>query len=43
MTDANIILIAITLFAIAAGAIFNNVRISETSAAVSKRIDDMRI
>jgi hypothetical protein len=42
MTGANIVPIAITLFAIAAGAIFNNVRISETSAAVNKRIDDMR-
>ncbi len=40
MSDANIVSIAITLFAIAAGAIFNNVRISETTTALNRRIDD---
>jgi septal ring factor EnvC (AmiA/AmiB activator) len=42
MTDANVISIAITLFAIAAGSLFNNVRISDTATATNKRIDDMR-
>jgi hypothetical protein len=42
MSDANIVSIAITLFAIAAGATFNNVRISETGTALNRRIDDMR-
>lgn len=42
MTDANIISIAITLFAIAAGSLFNNVRISDLAAATNKRFDDMR-
>jgi hypothetical protein len=42
MSDANIVSIAITLFAIAAGAVFNNVRISETSTAPNGKIDDMR-
>jgi hypothetical protein len=40
MTDANIVSIAITLFAIAAGSLFNNVRITDTAAALNKRIDD---
>lgn len=42
MSDANIISIAITLFAIAAGSLFNNVRISDLAAATNKRFDDMR-
>jgi hypothetical protein len=42
MTDANIISLAITLFAIAAGSLFNNVRISDLAAATNKRFDDMR-
>lgn len=42
MTDANIISIAITLFAIAAGSLFNNVRISDLATATNKRFDDMR-
>jgi hypothetical protein len=42
MTDANIISIAITLFAIAAGSVFNNVRISDLATATNKRFDDMR-
>jgi hypothetical protein len=42
MTDANVTSIAITLFAIAAGSLFNNVRISDTATATNKRIDDMR-
>src|SRR5205085_1195034 len=32
--------IAITLFAIAAGSLFNNVRISDSATALNKRIDD---
>jgi hypothetical protein len=42
VTDANIISIAITLFAIAAGSLFNNVRISDLATATNKRFDDMR-
>jgi hypothetical protein len=42
MTDANIIPLAITLFAIAAGSLFNNVRISDLATANNKRFDDMR-
>lgn len=42
MTDANIISIAITLFAIAAGSLFNNVRISDSTTATNKRFDDLR-
>jgi hypothetical protein len=42
MTDANIISLAITLFAIAAGSLFNNVRISDLATATNKRFDDMR-
>ncbi len=42
MTDANVISIAITLFAIAAGSLFNNVRIADSTTATNKRFDDMR-
>lgn len=42
MTDANIISLAITLLAIAAGSLFNNVRISDLATATNKRFDDMR-
>ena len=42
MTDANIISIAITLFAIATGSLFNNVRISDLATSSTKRFDDMR-
>ncbi len=42
MTDANVISIAITLFAIAAGSLFNNVRISYSVTATNKRFDDQR-
>jgi hypothetical protein len=34
--------IAITLFAIAAGSLFNNLRISDLASAANKRFDDMR-
>jgi hypothetical protein len=42
MTDANVVSIAITLFAIAAGSLFNNVRISDSATSTNKRFDDMR-
>ena len=42
MTESNIISISITLFAIAAGSLFNNVRISDSNTALNKRIDDLR-
>ena len=41
MTDANIISIAITLFGIAAGSLFNNVRISDLATSSNKRFDDV--
>jgi hypothetical protein len=41
MTDANIISLAITLFAIAAGSLFNNVRIGDSATATNRRFDDM--
>ena len=42
MTDSSIISLAITLFAIAAGSLFNNVRISDSTTATNKLFDDMR-
>jgi hypothetical protein len=42
MTDFNIISLAITVFAIAAGSLLNNVRISDLANATNKRFDDMR-
>jgi hypothetical protein len=42
MTGSNIISLAITLFAIAAGSLFNNVRISDLATATNTRFDDMR-
>jgi hypothetical protein len=42
MTDSSIISLAITLLAIAAGSLFNNVRISDLATATNKRFDDMR-
>ena len=53
MTDQQIIAIAITVFAVLAGSIFNNVRISdlntglsariaETNAGLNRRIEDLR-
>jgi hypothetical protein len=42
MADSNIISLAITLFAIAAGSLFNNARISDLATSTNKRFDDMR-
>lgn len=42
MTDANIISLAITLFAVAAGSLFNNVRITDSATATNRRLDDVR-
>jgi len=42
MTDSNIISLAITLFAIAAGSLFNNARISDLATSTNRRFDDMR-
>jgi hypothetical protein len=42
MTDARIIAVAITVLAVFAGTIFNNVRISDTGSALNKRIDDTK-
>ena len=41
MSDANIISMAITLFAIAAGSIFNNLRISDAALHNGQRFDDV--
>jgi hypothetical protein len=42
MTDAQIIAIAITVLAVLAGSVFNNVRIGDVSVSLNRRIDDMR-
>jgi hypothetical protein len=42
MTDAQIIAIAITVLAVLAGSIFNNVRIGDVNSSLNRRIDDMR-
>jgi hypothetical protein len=42
MTDSQIIAIAITVLAVLAGSVFNNVRISEGNASLNRRIDDLR-
>ncbi|MGD1070440.1 MAG: hypothetical protein ABSB15_09895 [Bryobacteraceae bacterium] len=42
MTDAQIIAIAITVLAVLLGSVFNNVRISDVNASLSRRIDDLR-
>ena len=42
MTDAQIIPITITVLAVMAGSVFNNVRISEGNASLNQRIDDLR-
>ena len=41
MNQADTISTAITVFAIAAATIFNNLRISETSRALCKRFDEL--
>ena len=41
MNDANIISLSITLFAIAAGSLFNNVRITDSNTDTNKRFDDV--
>lgn len=42
MTDAQIIAIAITVLAVLAGSVFNNVRIGDVNTSLNRRIDDMR-
>ena len=42
MIDQQLNSMPITLFAAAAGSIFNSVRISDSSNAINKRIDDLR-
>lgn len=42
MTDSQIIAISITVLAVLAGSVFNNVRIGDVSISLSRRIDDMR-
>jgi hypothetical protein len=42
MTDAQIIVSAITVLAVLAGAVFNNVRIGDVNIGLNRRIDDLR-
>ncbi len=42
MNDTQMISISITVFAILAGSLFNNIRISDLSSKVDTRINDMR-
>ncbi len=42
MTDPQIIALAITVLAVFAGSVFNNVRIGDVNVSVNRRIDDMR-
>jgi hypothetical protein len=42
MADQQIVAIAITVLAVLAGSIFNNVRISDLNTALTRRIDDLR-
>jgi hypothetical protein len=42
MNDAQIIAISITVLAVLAGSVFNNVRIGDVSIGLNRRIDDMR-
>jgi hypothetical protein len=42
MNDAQIIAISITVLAVLAGSVFNNVRIGDVNTSLNRRIDDMR-
>jgi hypothetical protein len=42
MNDAQIIAISITVLAVLAGSVFNNVRIGDVSISLNRRIDDMK-
>jgi hypothetical protein len=42
MNGAQIIAISITVMAILAGSVFNNVRIGDANTSLNRRIDDMR-
>jgi len=42
MTDAQIIAIAITVLAVFAGSVFNNVRIGDVNTSLNRRIEDMK-
>lgn len=42
MTGQQIIAIAITVLAVLAGSIFNNVRISDLNGGLNRRMDDLR-
>ena len=42
MNDAQIIAISITVLAVLAGSVFNNVRIGDVSSSLNRRIDDMK-
>jgi hypothetical protein len=42
MNDAQIIAISITVLAVVAVSVFNNVRIGDVSIGLNRRIDDMR-
>jgi hypothetical protein len=42
MNDAQIIAISITVLAVLAGSVFNNVRIGDVNIGLNRRIDDLR-
>jgi hypothetical protein len=42
MNDAQIIAISITVLAVLAGSVSNNVRIGDVNTSLNRRIDDMR-
>ena len=42
MNDAQIITISITVLAVLAGSVFNNVRIGDVNIGLNRRIDDLR-
>ena len=42
MNDAQIIAISITVLAVLAGSVFNNVRIGDVNTSLNRRLDDMK-
>jgi hypothetical protein len=42
MNDAQIIAISITVLAVLAGSVFNNVRIGDVNIGLNRRMDDLR-
>jgi hypothetical protein len=42
MNDAQIIAISVTVLAVLAGSVFNNVRIGDVNTSLNRRLDDMK-